>query len=133
MKTWFRIILITLGTAVPAFVLGPIVWPPDPHVAAPVGFHSRCSIVLAALEALAFGLGLVFIGHGSNTNGTKQQEHNRYVLLHSRVGGPVSSEGDLGNIVELRLADNRTRQHQTWLAIALGCLAIAVVVLMLVR
>ena len=37
------------------------------------------------------------------------------------------------NIVELRLADNRRRQHLTWLAMALGCLAIAVVVLMLIR
>ena len=37
------------------------------------------------------------------------------------------------NIVELRLADNKRRQHQTLLTIALACLALAVVVLMLIR
>jgi len=37
------------------------------------------------------------------------------------------------NIVELRLADNKRRQHQTLLTIALGCLALAVIVLMLLR
>ena len=35
------------------------------------------------------------------------------------------------NIVELRLADNRRRQHQTLLTIGLGCLALAVLVLLL--
>ena len=37
------------------------------------------------------------------------------------------------NIVELRLADNKRRQHQTLLTIALACLALAMVVLMLLR
>ena len=37
------------------------------------------------------------------------------------------------NIVELRLADNKRRQHQTLLTIALACLAFAMVVLMLLR
>jgi hypothetical protein len=37
------------------------------------------------------------------------------------------------NIVELRLAENKRRQHQTVLTIALVCLAIAVVVLMVIR
>ena len=37
------------------------------------------------------------------------------------------------NIVELRLADNRRRQQQTILAVALGCVALAVVVLLLTR
>jgi len=37
------------------------------------------------------------------------------------------------NIVELRLADNKRRQQQILLTIALACLALAVVVLMLIR
>jgi DNA-binding winged helix-turn-helix (wHTH) protein len=37
------------------------------------------------------------------------------------------------NIVELRLADNKRRQHQTLLTIGLGCLALAVLVLLLIR
>jgi DNA-binding winged helix-turn-helix (wHTH) protein len=46
---------------------------------------------------------------------------------------PYLQKAIWANIVELRLADNRRRQHLTWLAMALGCLAIAVVVLMLSR
>ena len=46
---------------------------------------------------------------------------------------PYLQKAIWANIVELRLADNRRRQHQTWLVIALGCLAIAVVALMLIR
>ena len=46
---------------------------------------------------------------------------------------PYLQKAIWANIVELRLADNRRRQHLTWLAIALGCLAIAVVVLLLIR
>jgi len=37
------------------------------------------------------------------------------------------------NIVELRLADNRRRQHQTMLTVGLGCVALAVIVLLLTR
>jgi DNA-binding winged helix-turn-helix (wHTH) protein len=36
------------------------------------------------------------------------------------------------NIVELRLADNKRRQHQTLLTIGLACLALAVLVLLLI-
>lgn len=45
---------------------------------------------------------------------------------------PYLQKAIWANIVELRLADNRRRQHLTWLVIALGCLAIAVVVLILI-
>jgi DNA-binding winged helix-turn-helix (wHTH) protein len=36
------------------------------------------------------------------------------------------------NIVELRLADNRRRQHQTVLTVAVGCLALVLVLLILI-
>jgi len=64
MKTRLKILLITLGTAVPAFVLGPIIWPPDTHGAAPVGLQLLLFIALAALESLALGLGVAFISYG---------------------------------------------------------------------
>jgi hypothetical protein len=64
MKTWYKVVLITLGTAVPAFILGPIIWPPDPHGAAPVGLQLVLFIVLAAIESLALGLGVAFISYG---------------------------------------------------------------------
>jgi hypothetical protein len=63
-KTWHKVLLITLGTAVPAFVLGPIIWPPDAHSAPPVGLQLLLFIALAALEALALGLGVAFISYG---------------------------------------------------------------------
>ena len=37
------------------------------------------------------------------------------------------------NIVELRLADNQRRRQQTMLTIAVGCMAVVLVVLMLIR
>jgi DNA-binding winged helix-turn-helix (wHTH) protein len=37
------------------------------------------------------------------------------------------------NIVELRLADNRRRQRQTMLTIAVGCMALVLIVLILTR
>ena len=37
------------------------------------------------------------------------------------------------NIVELRLADNRRRQQQTLLMVGLGCVALALIVLLLTR
>jgi DNA-binding winged helix-turn-helix (wHTH) protein len=52
------------------------------------------------------------------------------------IAGPVDpylQKAIWANIVELRLADNRRRRQQAILAIAVGCLAIAVVVLMLIR
>src|SRR6266511_1928339 len=64
MKTWLKILLITLGTAVLTFVLSPIIWPPDPHGAAPSGLQLLLFMVLAALDALIFGLGVAFISYG---------------------------------------------------------------------
>jgi len=64
MKTWHKLLLITLGTAVPAFALSPIIWPPDPHMGAPAGLQLLLFMVLAALDALIFGLGVAFISYG---------------------------------------------------------------------
>ena len=64
MKTWHKVLLITLGVAVPAFVLSPIIWPPDPHMGAPAGLQLLLFMILAALDALTFGLGVAFIRYG---------------------------------------------------------------------
>jgi hypothetical protein len=64
MKIWLKVLLITLGTAVPAFVLGPIIWPPDSHGIAPAGLQLLLFMALAALDSLAFGLGVAFISYG---------------------------------------------------------------------
>jgi hypothetical protein len=64
MQTRLKVLLITLATAVPAFVLGPIIWPPDPHGAVPSGHQLPLFMALAALDALTFGLGVAFISYG---------------------------------------------------------------------
>jgi DNA-binding winged helix-turn-helix (wHTH) protein len=46
---------------------------------------------------------------------------------------PYLQKAIWANIVELRLADNRRRRHQTMLTVGLGCVALAVVVLFLTR
>jgi hypothetical protein len=64
MKTWLRVVLIMLATAVPAFALAPMIWPPTMHGAAPTGLQLPLLIVLSALDALALGLGVAFIVYG---------------------------------------------------------------------
>jgi len=64
MKIWLKVLLVTLVVAVPAFILGPIIWPPDPHSAAPTGLQLLLFLALAALESLTLGLGVAFIGYG---------------------------------------------------------------------
>ena len=61
MKAWHKVLPIILATALPAFVLGPIIWPPDTHAGTPSSLQLALFIVLAALDALAFGLGVAFI------------------------------------------------------------------------
>lgn len=64
MKTWHKVTLITLALALPALVLGPIIWPPDTHMGAPVGFQLALFILLAATEAITLGLGVAFFFYG---------------------------------------------------------------------
>ncbi|MCE7985872.1 MAG: hypothetical protein DYG89_32235 [Caldilinea sp. CFX5] len=64
MKLWHKVLLITLVFAAPALVLGPIIWPPDTHMGAPVGFQLVLFILLAAMTALTFGLGVAFLWYG---------------------------------------------------------------------
>ena len=64
MKTWHKVLLITLATAVPAFIVAPIVWPPNLHGGTPVGLQLLLFMLLAGLDALAFGLGVAFICYG---------------------------------------------------------------------
>jgi hypothetical protein len=64
MKTWRNVLLITLATAVPAFILAPVIWPPNLHGNAPVGLQLPLLMLLAALDALTLGLGVAFICYG---------------------------------------------------------------------
>jgi hypothetical protein len=60
MKTWLKALLITLVLAVPAFMLGPVLWPPS-HEIQPTSGQLPFFILLSAIEAIVFGLGVAFL------------------------------------------------------------------------
>ena len=66
-KVWIDMlafVIVVLVVAAPAFVFGPIIWPPNPHIPAPAGLQLVLFMALAALESLALGLGVAFICYG---------------------------------------------------------------------
>jgi hypothetical protein len=56
--------IITLGAALAAFLLGPILWPPSPDLPTPTAAQLPFFILLKVLEVLTFGLGLAFLTLG---------------------------------------------------------------------
>ena len=63
MKTWIKILLITLIIGIPAFVLGPVIWTPHPDVK-PTPTQLPFFIFLSLVEALLFGFGIAVIVYG---------------------------------------------------------------------
>ena len=55
------IVALTVGLAIPAFVLSRIIWPDPPGAAVPPPGLVPLLMVPAAFEALAFGAGVVFL------------------------------------------------------------------------
>jgi hypothetical protein len=53
-----------LGTALPAYFLTRILWPPAPGVPEPTGAQLPLFILLNVLEVLTFGLGIAFTAFG---------------------------------------------------------------------
>jgi hypothetical protein len=63
-RTWVAVLLITLIVAVPAFMLGPIIWPPGPApTSAPIPYFLAMD-VLKAVFAVFLGLGISFLIFG---------------------------------------------------------------------
>jgi hypothetical protein len=60
MKLWLKYLVVTLVLGIPAFILGPMIWPPTPD-AVPTATQLPFFMFLAALEALVFGFGVAFI------------------------------------------------------------------------
>ena len=60
MKRGLRVALITIAGAIPAFLTGRLIWPPDPSII-PTAAQLPYFAFLAALEAFSFGLGLAFL------------------------------------------------------------------------
>jgi hypothetical protein len=55
------IVAVTIGLAVPAFVLSRVIWPDSPGAAAPPPGLLPLLMVPAVFEALAFGAGVAFL------------------------------------------------------------------------
>ncbi len=62
-KTWIKMVLITIVIGMPAFFLGPVIWPPSPDVQ-PTQAQMPYLITLSLIEALLFGFGIAFIIYG---------------------------------------------------------------------
>ncbi len=63
MKTGWKMLLITLIVGIPAFVLGPVIWPPSPDIQ-PTSGQVPYLMVLSAIEASVFGFGIAFLIYG---------------------------------------------------------------------
>ncbi len=63
MSTKTKVIILTIVVAIPAFILGPVIWPPTGEMA-PTSAQLPFFIALSALEAITFGLGISFLFFG---------------------------------------------------------------------
>jgi hypothetical protein len=64
MKTWMKVLGVTVVVAVPAMILGPIVWPPAEGGPEPTAGQLPFFIFLAAMESILLGLGVSFLIFG---------------------------------------------------------------------
>ena len=67
MKTWVKVVLVTVPLAVATMVLGPVIWPIAEGGAQPTAGQLVFFIVLEAIQSLAFGLGVSFLVFGLPT------------------------------------------------------------------
>ncbi len=64
MKTWVKVLIVTLVVAIPAFLLGPVLFPPAAGGPEPTAGQMVSFIVLAVLTSLTLGLGVAFLIFG---------------------------------------------------------------------
>jgi hypothetical protein len=64
MRTPLKVVLVTLLAAVPAFLLTPILFPPNPNVAPPEAHLIPYFIFINVAETLFFGVGVAFLLFG---------------------------------------------------------------------
>jgi hypothetical protein len=64
MKTWIKVLIVTVVEAVPAMNLGPIVWPPAEGGPEPTASQLPFFIFLALMESVLLGLGVSFLIFG---------------------------------------------------------------------
>jgi hypothetical protein len=64
MKTWVKVLIVTLLVAVPAFILGPVLFPPADVGSAPSAAQILFFMFLSAADAILLGLGVSFLVFG---------------------------------------------------------------------
>lgn len=64
MKLWVKVFLVTAALAIPAMLLGRVIWPPAEGGPEPAAGQVPFFVFLAAAEALALGLGVSFLLFG---------------------------------------------------------------------
>lgn len=64
MKTWTKVLAVTVVVAVPAMMLAPVLWPPAEGGPEPTGSQLPFFILLAAMESILLGLGITFLAFG---------------------------------------------------------------------
>jgi hypothetical protein len=64
MKTWVKVLIVTILVAVPAFLLGPVLFPPADMGVTPTAGQLPFFLFLAVGDALLLGLGVSFLLFG---------------------------------------------------------------------
>jgi hypothetical protein len=64
MKTWMKVLAVTVLVAAPAMILGPVIWPPADFGPEPTGSQLPFFLLLALMESILLGLGISFLAFG---------------------------------------------------------------------
>ena len=62
--TWVKVLLVTVIVAIPAFILGPIIWPPAEGSPSPTATQIPFLLFLNLVQATVLGLGVSFLAFG---------------------------------------------------------------------
>ena len=64
MKTWVKVLLVTLFFGFPAFLLAPKIWPMSSDWPVPTAQQFPFFVLIAIFDSLTFGLGIAFLFFG---------------------------------------------------------------------
>ena len=62
--TWVKVLLVTVVVAIPAFILGPIIWPPAEGSPSPTATQIPFLLFLNLVQATVLGVGVSFLAFG---------------------------------------------------------------------
>ena len=63
-KNWIKVLLVAVVVAIPAFVMGPIIWPPAEGSPSPSAAQIPFLLFLSLVQAVVLGLGVSFLAFG---------------------------------------------------------------------